>query len=143
MNLTISRNKLDTALGRKVGALLGTAEKLPLLKCEEKHYFGPHIYIKEVTMPAGAVIVGKVHKVEHMCVMLTGRMVLVTEDDVKKEICAPATFVGKPGRKVAYILEDTVFQNIYSTDETDIEKLENMFVDNSQNLLEGKEHGIC
>jgi hypothetical protein len=44
--------------------------------------------------------------------------------------------MAKPGRKVAYIVETVVFQNIYSTPETDIEKLENMFVDNSIPLLE-------
>jgi hypothetical protein len=47
------------------------------------------------------------------------------------------TFVGKPGRKVAYIIETVVFQNIYATDETDIEKLENMFVENPA-LEQGK-----
>jgi len=45
------------------------------------------------------------------------------------------TFMAKPGRKVAYIVETVVFQNIYSTSETDIEKLENMCVDNSIPLL--------
>jgi hypothetical protein len=137
MNLTVSRDKLTTALGQKVGSLLGTVNDMPLIECEERHHFGPGIYIKEVTMPAGAVIVGKVHKVEHMCIMLTGRMILVQEDGTKTELVAPATFVAKPGRKVAYIIDTTVFQNIYATDETDVEKLENMFVDNSKNLLEG------
>jgi hypothetical protein len=46
------------------------------------------------------------------------------------------TFIGKPGRKVAYILETVVFQNVYATEETDIEKLENMFIETP--LLEGK-----
>jgi hypothetical protein len=44
--------------------------------------------------------------------------------------------MAKPGRKIAYIIETVVFQNIYSTSETDIEKLENMLVDNSKELLE-------
>ena len=135
MNLTVSREKLDTALGHKVGNLLGTVNDIPLVECKERHYFGPNLYIKEVTMPAGALIVGKVHKVEHMCIMLTGKMILVQEDGTRTELSAPATFVAKPGRKVAYILETTIFQNIYSTDETDVEKLENMFIDNSKNLL--------
>jgi hypothetical protein len=135
MSLTVSREKLDTALGQKVSNLLGTVNDIPLLECKERHYFGPGLYIKEVTMPAGALIVGKVHKVEHMCIMLTGRMILVQEDGTRTEISAPATFVAKPGRKVAYIIETTVFQNIYSTDETNLEKLENMFIDNSKNIL--------
>ena len=127
MNLTTTQ---------KIESLLPKLKELPQVDCSEKHYFGPNLYIKEVTMPAGAIIVGKPHKVEHMCVMLQGKMVLVAEDGSKKEVCAPMTFIGTPGRKVAYILETTVFQNIYATEETDVEKLENMFVENSQRLLE-------
>lgn len=69
--------------------------------------------------------------------MVSGRMMILQEDGTTKELVAPMTFVAKPGRKVAYILETVVFQNIYSTSETDIEKLENMCVDNSKPLLEG------
>lgn len=121
---------------QKVEAILPELRAMPQVDCQEKHYFGPSLYIKEVTMPAGSVIIGKPHKVAHMCVMLQGKMILVAEDGSKKEVKAPLTFVGTPGRKVAYILETTVFQNIYATDETDVEKLENMFIE--QPRLEGK-----
>ena len=121
---------------QKVEAILSELRAMPQVDCQEKHYFGPSLYIKEVTMPAGSVIIGKPHKVAHMCVMLQGKMILVAEDGSKKEVKAPLTFVGTPGRKVAYILETTVFQNIYATDETDVEKLENMFIE--QPRLEGK-----
>jgi hypothetical protein len=121
---------------QKVEAMLPELKAMPQVDCQEKHYFGPSLYIKEVTMPAGSIIIGKPHKVAHMCVMLQGKMILVAEDGSKKEVKAPLTFVGSPGRKVAYILETTVFQNIYATDETDIEKLENMFIE--QPRLEGK-----
>jgi hypothetical protein len=129
-------NQVTQTTSQKIESILPELKKLPQVDCVEKHYFGPSLYIKEVTMPAGAVIVGKPHKVEHMCVMLQGKMVLVAEDGSKKEVCAPMTFVGTPGRKVAYIIETTVFQNIYATEETDVEKLENMFIENSQRLLE-------
>jgi len=119
---------------QKVESILPQLKALPQLDCQEKHYFGPHLYIKEVTMPAGSVIIGKPHKVEHMCVMLQGKMILIADDGSKKEVVAPMTFVGTPGRKVAYVLETTIFQNIYATDETDVVKLENMFIE--QPLLE-------
>jgi hypothetical protein len=45
------------------------------------------------------------------------------------------TFMAKSGRKIAYIIETVVFQNIYSTSETDIQKLEDMIVDNSKDML--------
>jgi hypothetical protein len=128
MNLAISP-KVDAFLTQKVENLLDVTREMPQVQCEEKHHFGPNIYIKEVTMPAGSVIIGKSHKIEHVCNMMSGRMIIVQEDGSKVELVAPMTFVGKPGRKVAYIIETVVFQNIYATDETDINKLENMFVE--------------
>jgi hypothetical protein len=136
MNLAISP-KVDALLAQKVESLIDVTRKMPQIKCEEKHHFGPNIYIKEVTMPAGSVIIGKSHKIEHVCNMMSGRMIIIQEDGSKVELKAPMTFIGKPGRKVAYIIETVVFQNIYATDETDIEKLENMFVENPA-LEQGK-----
>jgi hypothetical protein len=111
---------------------------MPQVECPEENFFGPNVYIKQVTMPAGAVIIGKTHKIDHLCSMVSGRMILVDSNGDKKELVAPMTFMAPKGRKVAYIVETVVFQNIFSTDETDLEKLENMIIDNSDSLLEGK-----
>jgi hypothetical protein len=132
------KQDLDSLLSQKVEVLLSQVEKMPQVDVNTKHYFGPSIYIREVTMPAGAVVIGKPHRKEHMCVMLQGRMIIVDANGDKKELVAPMTFVGGAGRKVAYIIETTVFQNILATDETDIEVLENMLVDNTQPMLEGE-----
>lgn len=121
---------------KKIEAMLPQLRAMPQVECIEKHHFGPGMYVKEVTMPAGSIIVGKPHKTEHLCILLQGKMKLVKEDGEVIELVAPATFVGKPGRKIAYIIETVVFQNIFATDETDVEKLEHMFVENP--LLEGK-----
>jgi hypothetical protein len=136
MTLVATKPKTASLLEKKLGTLYDTASARPQIECEEKHHFGPNIYIKEVTMPAGALIIGKHHRMEHLCNMVSGRMLILQDDGSKKELVAPMTFMAKPGRKVAYILETVVFQNIYSTPETDIEKLENMCVDNSIPLLE-------
>lgn len=110
-------------------------KQAPQVECKESHHFGPNIYIKEVTLPAGAVIIGKHHRHEHLCNMVSGRMIVVDSDGVRTELVAPMTFMAKAGRKIAYIIETVVFQNIYSTSETDIQKLEDMIVDNSKDLL--------
>ena len=136
MTLVATKPKTASLLEKKLGTLYDTASARPQIQCEEKHHFGPNIYIKEVTMPAGALIIGKHHRMEHLCNMVSGRMFILQDDGSKKELVAPMTFMAKPGRKVAYIVETVVFQNIYSTSETDIEKLENMCVDNSIPLLE-------
>ena len=136
MTLVATKPKTASLLEKKLGTLYAATAAQPQIECEEKHHFGPNIYIKEVTMPAGALIIGKHHRMEHLCNMVSGRMFILQEDGSKKELVAPMTFMAKPGRKVAYIVETVVFQNIYSTSETDIEKLENMCVDNSIPLLE-------
>jgi hypothetical protein len=137
MNLAVQQD-IDSLLSQKVETLLSHTLTLPQVDCQTNHYFGPGIYIREMTIPAGSLIIGKPHRKEHMCVMLQGKMIFVSADGEKKELVAPLTFVGGPGRKIAYILEDTVFQNILATDETDIEVLENMLVDNTQPVLEGE-----
>ena len=36
--------------------------KQPQVACPVTHHFGPSIYIREVVMPAGTVVVGKIGK---------------------------------------------------------------------------------
>jgi hypothetical protein len=113
----------------KINVLMREVAALPQTDCPVSHHFGPSIYIREVVMPAGTVVVGKYHKHDHMCNMIEGRMIVVNEDGDRAEVVAPCVFMAKKGRKTAYILETVRFQNIYSTDETDVEKLEHMMVD--------------
>jgi len=139
MNLVANNaQELNLLLSQKVDSLLAQVQIMPQVECPEENFFGPNVYIKQVTMPAGSVIIGKSHKIEHICNMISGRMILVDSNGDKKELVAPMTFVAPKGRKVAYIVETVVFQNIFSTNETDLDKLENMIVDNSDSLLEGK-----
>ena len=43
----------------------------------------------------------------------------------------PYIFNSEPGRKFAYVMEDCVFQNLHATEETDLEKIEEIFIDKS------------
>lgn len=104
--------------------------------CPVTHRFGPGVYIREVLLPAGAYIVGHRHKTPHLNIMLTGRLGLLNDDGSETILEAPQTFVAQPGRKVAYIYEDVIWQNVHATNETDVEKLEDMFLDKSPAYLE-------
>ncbi len=107
--------------------------------CPVVHRFAPNIYIREVTLPAGAFSIGHFQKTEHLNVMLAGRVTMIGDDGEWTEITAPKTFTSKPGRKIGFIHETVVWQNIYSTDETDVEKLEDMFLEKSMSWKENKE----
>jgi len=99
------------------------------VECPVYHHFSPGIYIREINMKADTFAMGHWQKTEHLNVFLKGRVSMVNDDGTVSELQAPMIFVGKPGKKCGYIREDVVWLNIYPTDETDIEKLEEMFLD--------------
>jgi hypothetical protein len=104
---------------------------LPQVECPVVHHFGPGIYIREVTLPAGVLAIGHAQRFDHLNIMLTGSVAVVGDDGQTKVLQAPMIFVGKPGRKLGYVLETCIWQNVYATDERDIDKLEAMFLDKS------------
>lgn len=117
------------SLVEKVNSLQSFMLDLPQVKCEVFHRFAPGIYVREVTAPAGTLAVGHWQKTEHLNIMLKGRVTVLNDDGTTTELVAPMIFVGKPGRKIGLIHEDMVWQNIYATTETDVEKLEEIFLD--------------
>lgn len=111
---------------------------LPQVECPVQHIFGPGIYIRQVEMKAGLVVKGHHHKNKSLNVVLSGTLALL-EDGVVREVSAPYIFTGEIGAKLAYVVEDCVFQNIFATEETDIEKLEAMLVEPSEAYKEHKQ----
>ena len=105
--------------------------EMPQADCPVAHHFGPGIYIREVTLPAGIFAVGHAQRYEHLNIMLTGKVAIVDGDQVRV-LEAPLIFTGKPGRKVGYVLETCVWQNVYATNETDIDTLEAHYLDKSK-----------
>lgn len=99
--------------------------------CPVVHHFGKGICIREVTLQKGLIAIGHHHKKDHMNIMLTGKLALINGDKVDV-LTAPFLFNSKPGRKIAYVMETCTFQNIFATNETDIEKIEEEFLDKSE-----------
>lgn len=133
MKLTVTYGKgFEVGHANKVDHLESEFLKMPQVDCPVVHRFGPGIYIREVTVPAGSAAIGHKQRFPQMNVFLKGRVTVVNDDGSHTELVAPMTFVGPPGRKVGYVHEDMLWQNVYATEETDIEKLEAMFLDKSE-----------
>lgn len=114
----------------KIERLEGAMLALPQVDCRTEHFFGPGLYIRQITIPAGALVVGHAHKTEHVNIMLKGRVTIATPEGVAT-LSAPLVFIAPPGRKVALAHEETVWQNVHATDERDLDKLEELFVEKS------------
>lgn len=104
---------------------------LDQVDCPVLHHFGPGIYMREVILLAGSLVIGHHQKQDHLNIMLSGKVAII-EDDAVKVLVAPMIFTGKPGRKIGYIIETCAWLNVYSTDETNVDKLEAMFLDKSE-----------
>lgn len=113
--------------------------ELPQIDCPVLHHFGPGVYIREVRMPAGSLILGHRHRNAHTNILVQGRLKFLNEGGETVELVAPAVLTSNPGRKLACIIEDTIWQNVYATEEKDVEKLEAALLDKSDAWLEHKD----
>jgi hypothetical protein len=107
---------------------------LPQVECPVVHHFGPGICIREVSMKAGTFAIGHHQRFEHINILLKGSVTMLDDDGSVVIRSAPLMYIGMPGRKIGYVTEDMVWQNIYATDETDVETIEGIFIDKTMAL---------
>lgn len=78
-----------------------------------RHHHSDGVYAREMTIPQGMCIIGKIHKHAHINIISKGRVVVVTPTE-KEELVGPCTFISKPGTKRAvYALEETIWTTIH------------------------------
>ena len=85
-----------------VERLQAEVAKLPQYEPETTHYFHGGMYCREVWRDGGVLVVGKVHRKEHFYLIVSGT-VLITTDDGAQEITGPALLKSTPGTKRAVL----------------------------------------
>ena len=103
----------------------GTSEIFPLT-----HSFSEGIYVREMFLPAGSFMIGKIHKFDHTIFLLKGKILVATEEGT---VCltAPCYIQSPAGAKRAgYVLEDTLWVNVHANPSNthDIKTLEDSYV---------------
>ena len=89
-----------------------------------KHYFANGVYAREIEIPAGTLLTGKIHKFEGINIISKGEITVLSVDGVKR-IKAPYTFVSSPGcKRLGFTHSDTVWTCLHGTHETDLVKIE-------------------
>lgn len=100
----------------------GEAEDL-LPDCTLTHYFAPVdekygccTYARQIFLPKGSVVIGKIHRHQHLNFILKGKVSVATEFG-KKYFEAPCTFISEVGLKRAvYAEEDTIWTTVHLTE---------------------------
>ena len=92
--------------------------------CPVQHFFAPGMYARAMFIPAGGVLVGKMHRFEHLAAILTGRIRVASEFG-DKEMFGPCLFVSPAGvKRAGFALQDTVWVTFHATEKTDLEEIE-------------------
>lgn len=108
----------------KIMRLESEMAKLPQADFPTTHHFSDGIYAREIFIPKGSLLTGKMHATDHLNIISQGDISVLTENGIER-IKAPATIMSKAGMKrVGYAHEDTVWTTIHGTRETDLYRLE-------------------
>lgn len=80
------------------------------------HRFANNVYAREITIPAGSLVVGKIHTHGHLNVITKGRVAVVIIEDGVEEF-APHTFISKAGTKrLVFAFEETIWTTFHGTE---------------------------
>ena len=108
------------------GKHIVTESKIALIK----HTFADGVYIRQMDMIKGSVVVGAIHKHLHAWFLLTGHITVATEDTTEDYI-APCYVVSTPGiKRVILANENSIFVNVHKnpSNTKDIDQLEKEIV---------------
>lgn len=114
------------------------------IDCEVQHHFSHGIYARTISLPSGSLIMGKRHRFETCNILLKGEISIYM--GVGKEVVhlkAPCMFNSKPGeKKLGYAHTDVLFTNIHPTEETDVDKIEELFIVSEEEYTKSLQHEV-
>lgn len=112
---------------------------------EATHHFAQGVYVRSMWLPAGTVIVGRMHLQSRVCIVSAGRCRWTDEFNPEPvEVRAPWVGEFKAGSKTVVVaIEDTYWSAITGTEETEpmeiLRKLSVLDSEEYQKLLEVKQ----
>lgn len=106
--------------------------KKPQVELRVVEHWSKGIYARELHIPAGVELTGRVHKFENLNILSQGEMEIATENGIVT-VKAPFCTVSPPGTKrAAKTLTDCIWTTIHGTNETDPELIEKLFTTNDE-----------
>lgn len=88
------------------------------------HFFGGGMYCRRISIPAGRIIVSKVHSTEHMFIGCVGELMVAGQGE--NYTLRPGDVVVSPvgTKRVVFSVTDVVVMTVHKTDKTSVDDLE-------------------
>lgn len=96
--------------------------------CPLTHHFPDKLYAREIFMPAGSIVVSRVHRFDNPFFIMRGKVTVLSENEGRVIYEAPHHGITRPGtRRLLLVHEDTVWVTVHPNPENirDVETLEN------------------
>lgn len=142
MRLTVTYGKgfevrRKQAMRERVERLQEEVLALPQYEPETKHRFHGGMYCREVWRDAGVLVVGKVHKKEHFYLIVSGTVLITTDEGVQR-VTGPAMLESMPGTKRAVYSETAALcMTFHRTDAATVEDAEAELVEEDDSTTFG------
>ncbi len=111
----------------------GNSDMFPL-----KHSFSEGVYIREMFMPQGGLVIGKLYKISHTWFLLSGSLEVATDEG--SEYYIGPCYVNAPEgtKRVLHAVSDVIFVNVYPNPDniTDTDRLEEILTCSSYKKYE-------
>ena len=83
-----------------------------------KHSFAPGVYAREMEIPAGTLLIGKIHKHRHHNFLMKGSIIVLTEANGVELLQAPLMIVSEEGtQRIGYAVTDTIWTTIHENND--------------------------
>ena len=132
MNLPVASKDSAVAVVDRMRAEVLAIEdwmrQAPQIEMPVTHHFAKSVYGRELHIPKGTVLTGKIHKYSQLNVLVSGELSVLTEHGVRR-VKPPFVIVSPAGiKRIAYAHEDSVWLTVHGTDEQDVDKIEQQFI---------------
>ena len=99
------------------------------------HHFASGSYVRELFIPQGTAVVGKIHKFETINILLSGALTIYTTGGESQFMKAPKIFTTPAGcRKAGFAHVDSVWLNVHTSEGGDLESIEKKYI--TQEVIE-------
>ena len=113
----------------QINALQSEMVNMPQAELKTDHYFSGGMYCRRVFRSAGTLIVGKIHKEDHLFMCASGQIMAWTENGMKT-LNAGDIVESKAGTKrVTLALTDAIGITIHKTNEKDLKIIEKQLIE--------------
>jgi len=139
INIELIKSKEDIITGMEEIKQFLTNPETEQAELPLKHSFAPGVYSREMEIPAGTLLIGKIHKHRHHNFLMKGEIIVITESEGMKLLQAPLMIVSDSGtQRIGYAITDTIWTTIHensdNTEDLDIIEKRTVVEDKNQYL---------